>query len=197
MPDAASSSKLLADFTALCLKETKASATAAATNTEPVAATTGSSSEHDPELATLRQQVRACGECLVRMGRSPEDFHRPAPSITLDRVCAEHHAIHVVDDYYLVRPPTALSLSSSSLSTNATATAAANSNNSASGKAGKRAIDEIPDVRIAVVGNVDAGKSTTLGVLTKGLLDNGRGSARYTLSHLTRSASAVTSFWGK
>ncbi|CAK5265767.1 unnamed protein product [Mycena citricolor] len=35
-----------------------------------------------------------------------------------------------------------------------------------------------PEVRCAVVGNVDSGKSTTLGVLTRGALDDGRGSAR-------------------
>lgn len=35
--------------------------------------------------------------------------------------------------------------------------------------------------RIAVVGNVDAGKSTLLGVLTHGELDNGRGVARQKL----------------
>ncbi|XP_035376727.1 GTP binding protein 1, like isoform X1 [Electrophorus electricus] len=34
------------------------------------------------------------------------------------------------------------------------------------------------EVRVAVVGNVDAGKSTLLGVLTHGELDNGRGFAR-------------------
>ncbi len=34
------------------------------------------------------------------------------------------------------------------------------------------------DLRIGVAGNVDAGKSTCIGVLTKGALDNGRGSAR-------------------
>jgi GTPase len=33
-------------------------------------------------------------------------------------------------------------------------------------------------LRIAVVGNVDSGKSTLVGILTKGLLDNGRGSSR-------------------
>lgn len=37
------------------------------------------------------------------------------------------------------------------------------------------------DLRIAVVGNVDAGKSTLLGVLTRGLLDDGRGYARTSL----------------
>ena len=34
------------------------------------------------------------------------------------------------------------------------------------------------ELRITTVGNVDSGKSTLLGVLTKGVLDNGRGSAR-------------------
>lgn len=34
---------------------------------------------------------------------------------------------------------------------------------------------------VAVVGNVDAGKSTLLGVLTHGALDNGRGHARQRL----------------
>ncbi len=34
------------------------------------------------------------------------------------------------------------------------------------------------DLRLGVAGNVDAGKSTLLGVLTKGVLDNGNGSAR-------------------
>lgn len=36
-------------------------------------------------------------------------------------------------------------------------------------------VEEIMEVRVAVVGNVDAGKSTTLGVLTRGGLDDGRG----------------------
>ena len=34
------------------------------------------------------------------------------------------------------------------------------------------------DVRIAVIGNVDSGKSTLVGVLTKCIMDDGRGSAR-------------------
>ncbi|EPS97707.1 hypothetical protein FOMPIDRAFT_1052102 [Fomitopsis schrenkii] len=38
-----------------------------------------------------------------------------------------------------------------------------------------------PEVRCAVVGNVDSGKSTTLGVLTRGSLDDGRGRARVSL----------------
>ncbi|KAF9038291.1 P-loop containing nucleoside triphosphate hydrolase protein [Hymenopellis radicata] len=38
-----------------------------------------------------------------------------------------------------------------------------------------------PEVRCAVVGNVDSGKSTTLGVLTRGALDDGRGRARVAL----------------
>lgn len=37
------------------------------------------------------------------------------------------------------------------------------------------------EIRVACVGNVDAGKSTTLGVLTRGGLDDGRGKARVNL----------------
>lgn len=39
-------------------------------------------------------------------------------------------------------------------------------------------VSQVPEVRVAVVGNVDAGKSTLLGVLTRGGLDDGRGRAR-------------------
>ncbi|PFH51480.1 hypothetical protein AMATHDRAFT_74844 [Amanita thiersii Skay4041] len=39
-------------------------------------------------------------------------------------------------------------------------------------------VSSTPEVRCAVVGNVDSGKSTTLGVLTRGALDDGRGKAR-------------------
>ncbi|XP_014680921.1 PREDICTED: GTP-binding protein 1-like isoform X2 [Priapulus caudatus] len=41
--------------------------------------------------------------------------------------------------------------------------------------------EDFIEVRVAVVGNVDAGKSTLLGVLTHGELDNGRGIARMKL----------------
>ncbi|XP_055771469.1 GTP-binding protein 1-like isoform X2 [Salvelinus fontinalis] len=41
--------------------------------------------------------------------------------------------------------------------------------------------EDFLEVRVAVVGNVDAGKSTLLGVLTHGELDNGRGFARQKL----------------
>lgn len=41
--------------------------------------------------------------------------------------------------------------------------------------------EEVIETRIAVVGNVDAGKSTMLGVLVKGNLDDGRGRARVSL----------------
>lgn len=41
--------------------------------------------------------------------------------------------------------------------------------------------EDFMEVRVAVVGNVDAGKSTLLGVLTHGELDNGRGTARMKL----------------
>ena len=34
------------------------------------------------------------------------------------------------------------------------------------------------ETRVGMLGNVDAGKSTIIGVLTNGILDDGRGSAR-------------------
>ncbi len=40
------------------------------------------------------------------------------------------------------------------------------------------AVREENDVRIAVIGNVDSGKSTLVGVATKSVLDDGRGLAR-------------------
>merc|ERR1719379_29394 len=36
----------------------------------------------------------------------------------------------------------------------------------------------LSDIKIATIGNVDAGKSTLVGVLTKAILDDGRGKAR-------------------
>ncbi|KAK6533560.1 hypothetical protein TWF694_002498 [Orbilia ellipsospora] len=44
-----------------------------------------------------------------------------------------------------------------------------------------RSMEELLEIRVAVVGNVDAGKSTMLGVLVKGQLDDGRGKARVNL----------------
>lgn len=44
-----------------------------------------------------------------------------------------------------------------------------------------RTVEDVIETRIAVVGNVDAGKSTMLGVLVKGSLDDGRGKARVNL----------------
>ncbi|KAK4443421.1 GTP-binding protein 1 [Podospora aff. communis PSN243] len=44
-----------------------------------------------------------------------------------------------------------------------------------------RTVEEVIETRIAVVGNVDAGKSSMLGVLVKGDLDDGRGKARVNL----------------
>lgn len=50
------------------------------------------------------------------------------------------------------------------------------------------------DIRLAVLGNVDAGKSTLLGVLTHDELDNGRGRARLNLfRHLHEIQSGRTS----
>lgn len=41
--------------------------------------------------------------------------------------------------------------------------------------------DKYIDIKVAIAGNVNAGKSSFLGVLTSGVLDNGRGSARLTV----------------
>jgi hypothetical protein len=51
-----------------------------------------------------------------------------------------------------------------------------------------RGVEEIMEVRVAVVGNVDAGKSTTLGVLTRGGLDDGRGKVSRTQKYALCSA---------
>ena len=45
----------------------------------------------------------------------------------------------------------------------------------------KKDDEDFTEVRVAVVGNVDAGKSTLLGVLTHDTLDDGRGTARLKL----------------
>ena len=44
------------------------------------------------------------------------------------------------------------------------------------------------DVRVAVIGNVDSGKSTLVGVLTKGIMDDGRGSARMKVFNFSHEA---------
>lgn len=50
------------------------------------------------------------------------------------------------------------------------------------------------EIRVAVMGNADAGKSTLLGVLTQGNLDNGRGRARLNMfRHLHEIQSGRTS----
>lgn len=50
------------------------------------------------------------------------------------------------------------------------------------------------EIRVAVLGNADAGKSTLLGVLTQGTLDNGRGKARLNMfRHLHEVQSGRTS----
>ena len=51
--------------------------------------------------------------------------------------------------------------------------------------------EDISELRVAVVGNVDAGKSTLLGVLTKGRLDDGRGRARVALFRLVLTSFAL------
>ena len=58
--------------------------------------------------------------------------------------------------------------------------------------------DEIPpylkEIRLAVIGNVDSGKSTLVGCLTKGIKDDGRGLARqYVFNYLHEKDSGRTS----
>lgn len=54
--------------------------------------------------------------------------------------------------------------------------------------------EQFINLRVAVLGNVDVGKSTLLGVLTQGELDNGRGRARLNLfRHLHEIQSGRTS----
>jgi GTPase len=49
----------------------------------------------------------------------------------------------------------------------------------------RRSGDGVPpmEVRVAVIGNVDSGKSTLVGVLTRSMLDDGRGLARGKVRH--------------
>lgn len=63
-----------------------------------------------------------------------------------------------------------------------------------------RWVTQVPDdqhnieVRVAVMGSADAGKSTLLGVMTQGQLDNGRGRARLNMfRHLHEVQSGRTS----
>ena len=49
-------------------------------------------------------------------------------------------------------------------------------------------VREDNDVRVAVIGNVDSGKSTLVGVLTKGIMDDGRGSARMKVFNFSHEA---------
>lgn len=44
------------------------------------------------------------------------------------------------------------------------------------------------EVRVAIIGNVDSGKSTLVGVLTRSMLDDGRGLARGKVSGAPRAA---------
>ena len=44
------------------------------------------------------------------------------------------------------------------------------------------------DIRVAIIGNVDSGKSTLVGVLSKGELDDGRGAARMNVFNFTHEA---------
>lgn len=58
----------------------------------------------------------------------------------------------------------------------------------------KFGVDDFVDMRIAMCGHVGAGKSSLVGVLTRGILDNGRGSARQKVfNHLHEVRTGLTS----
>eukprot|EP01012_Entosiphon_sulcatum_P040911 TRINITY_DN5464_c0_g1_i1.p1 TRINITY_DN5464_c0_g1~~TRINITY_DN5464_c0_g1_i1.p1 ORF type:complete len:716 (+),score=88.89 TRINITY_DN5464_c0_g1_i1:435-2582(+) len=58
----------------------------------------------------------------------------------------------------------------------------------------KYAYEEVIDIRLALCGAVGSGKSTLVGVLTRGVLDNGHGSARQNVfNHLHEIESGLTS----
>ena len=97
----------------------------------------------------MTERVNTQGECLIRLSHSVDDYQRPCGDLKIGNMDPHFKTIHIADDYYLVMS-----------------------------KKDERDLDSVPDIRVAVVGNVDAGKSTTLGVLTRGNLDDGRGSAR-------------------
>lgn len=104
----------------------------------------------DPsEIVLLTDRVNTQGECLIRLFHSTDDYQKPCADLKMDNMGPHFKMIPIADDYYLVR-----------------------------NKEDEMDLDSVPDIRVAVVGNVDAGKSTTLGVLTRGNLDDGRGSAR-------------------
>ena len=105
---------------------------------------------NDPsEIVLLTERVNIQGEGLIRLCHSIDDYQKPCEDLRMDNMSPLFKMIPISDDYYLVR-----------------------------NKKDEQDLDSVPDIRVAVVGNVDAGKSTTLGVLTRGNLDDGRGSAR-------------------
>lgn len=64
----------------------------------------------------------------------------------------------------------------------------------------KRMENDIPpiELRVALIGNVDSGKSTLVGVLTRSILDDGRGFARSKVfKHLHEQDSGRTSSIGQ
>lgn len=52
--------------------------------------------------------------------------------------------------------------------------------------------ESLRDINIATIGNVDSGKSTLVGVLTKNILDDGRGKARSKVFNFSHEARAET-----
>ncbi|KAI9184300.1 hypothetical protein H9P43_003353 [Blastocladiella emersonii ATCC 22665] len=111
---------------------------------------------------------------------------------TIERVAAKHlgaHATYLSDK----TNHTTVQTLEAALATRAAAAAGASATATAStadpkNRAGyvlvrrmPTKLDDLMEVRVAVGGNVDSGKSSLLGVLTKNALDNGRGKARVAL----------------
>ena len=46
---------------------------------------------------------------------------------------------------------------------------------------GEKSTARVPSVKVAIVGNVDSGKSTLCGLLSKGIADDGNGKTRATV----------------
>ncbi|KAK7205619.1 GTP binding protein [Myxozyma melibiosi] len=124
--------------------------------------------------ATLKDLILdGRGECVLRFDQDPEDpsikvqltAAEFAKAVTnLKALCARPQLECVVTDLYEAEDPkTGLKKGQVLV------------------RERNVSVSDLLEIRVAVVGNVDAGKSTLLGVLTKGGLDDGRGKARVNL----------------
>lgn len=124
--------------------------------------------------------VEGNGECLFDLGLEdtgePMEFTKEDWDFALERLQKAADAIGADSRVLLTRNVEASEVDVGPLNAK---------DKSVSGKIMLRkrpeSIDDVIETRIAVVGNVDAGKSTMLGVLVRGGLDDGRGKARVNL----------------